>query len=90
MSKGKGKQLVIKLTTNYIQLARVTMSYHELLTRKEKSDRTHSYPLMSVVVIELSNNLVQKILYQDNGKIMRTWGGSRRTWVTKQQRFHWS
>ena len=75
---------------NYIELARVTMSYHELPTAKEKLDRTHSYPLMSVVVIGLSSNLVYKILDQDNGKIMRTWGGSRRTWVTKQQRIHWS
>ena len=66
------------------------MSYHELLTTKEKLDRTDSYPLMSVVVIGLSSNLVYKILDKDNGKIMRTWGGSRRTWVTKQQRFHWS
>ena len=39
---------------NYIELARVTMSYHELLTTKEKFDRTDSYPLMSVVVIGLS------------------------------------
>ena len=75
---------------NYIELARVTMSYHELLTTKEKLDRTDSYPLMSVVVIGLSRNLVYKILDQDNGKIMGTSGGSRRTWVTKQQRFHWS
>ena len=66
------------------------MSYHELLTTKEKSDRIDSYPLMSVVVIGLSSNLAYKILDQDYGKIMRTWGGSRRTWVTKQQRFHWS
>ena len=66
------------------------MSYHELLTTKEKLDRTHSYPLMSVVVIGLSGKLVGKILDQDNGNLMRTWGGSRRTWVTKQQRFHWS
>ena len=66
------------------------MSYHELLTTKEKLDRTDSYPLMSVAVIGLSSNLVYKILDQYNGKIMRTWGGSRRTWVTKQQRFHWS
>ena len=40
---------------------------------------------MSVVVIGLSRNLVYKILDQDNGKIMRTWGGSRCTWVTNQQ-----
>ena len=66
------------------------MSYHELLTTKEKLDRTDLYPLMSVVVIGLSTNLVYKILDQDNGKIKRTWGGFRRTWVTKQQRFHWS
>ena len=75
---------------NYIELARVTMSYQELLAAKEKLDRTDSYPLMSVLVIGLSRNLVYKILDQDYGKIMRTWGGSRRTWVTKQQRFHWS
>ena len=55
---------------NYIELARVTMSYHELLTTKEKLDRTDSYPLMSVVVIGLSTNLVYKILDQDNGKLM--------------------
>ena len=66
------------------------MSYHELLTTKEKSHRTDSYPLMSMVVIGLSSNLVYKIFDQDNEKILRTWGGSRRTWVTKQQRFHWS
>ena len=66
------------------------MSYHELLTTKEKLNRTDSYPLMSVIVIGLSRKLVDKILNQDNGKIMRTWGGSRRTLVTKQQRFHWS
>ena len=47
------------------------MSYHELLTTKEKSDRTDPYPLTSVVVIGLSSNLVYKILDQDNGKIMR-------------------
>ena len=57
---------------NYIELARVTMSYHELLTTQEKLDGTDSYPLMSVVVIGLSSNLVYKILDQDNGKIMRT------------------
>ena len=45
---------------------------------------------MSVVVIGLSRNLVYKILDQENGKTMRTWGGSRRRWVTKQERFHWS
>ena len=66
-------QPVIKLTTNYIELARVTMSYYELLTTKEKLDRTDSYPLMSMVVIGLSRNLVYKIPDQDNGKIMRTW-----------------
>ena len=66
------------------------MSYHELLTTKDKLDGTDSYPLMSVVVIGLCSNLDYKILDQDNGKIMRTWGGSRRTWLTKQQRFHWS
>ena len=57
---------------NYIELASVTMSYHELLTAKEKLERTDSYPLMSVVVIGLASNLVYKILDQDNGKIMRT------------------
>ena len=57
---------------NYIELASVTMSYHELLTTKEKLERTDSYPLMSVVVIGLASNLVYKILDQDNGKIMRT------------------
>ena len=46
------------------------MCYHELLTTKEKLDRTDSYPLMSVAVIGLSRNLVYKILDQDNGKIM--------------------
>ena len=45
---------------------------------------------MSVVVIGLSRDLVYKILHQDNAKVMRTWGGSRHTWVTKQRRFHWS
>ena len=63
------------------------MSYHGLLTTKEKLDRTDSYPLMSVVVIGLNRNLVYKILDQDNGKIMRTWGGSRRTLVTKHKDF---
>ena len=66
-------QPVIKLTTNYIELGRVTMNYYELLTTKEKLDRTDSYPLMSMVVIGLSRNLVDKIPDQDNGKIMRTW-----------------
>ena len=44
------------------------MSYHELLTRKENFDRTDLYPLISVVVIGLSRNLVYKILDEDNEK----------------------
>ena len=63
----------MKLKTSYIELPRVTMSYHELLTTKEKKERTDAYLLMSVVVIGLSRNLVCKVLDQYNGKIMRTY-----------------
>ena len=55
-----------------MELPQVTMSYHELLTATKKLDRTDSYPLISVVVIGLSRNLVYKVFDQHNGKIIRT------------------